>query len=264
MIACTLVLFAVALVGLIGANVSRYAYAWLLIVVTFGLVVLPSLDAPPLASVTAVYRVLEVTVGTVCAVGMALVLEPTPALPPAVERGWSGLLGPQLDVTLYAIRWAVAVAMLPWLWRLFGVTGMTQMAVTLVAVLATPVASDPRDTNRQILTKGLQRLVGCAAGGVAGLALLGLGIDSTVPWLLSLAVPVWLFAYVANGSHTATYVGTQAGVVLVMTLIQGHGPPTSLEPALDRLAGIFLGLLIVMAVVLLTTPPRRPATAPSA
>jgi uncharacterized membrane protein YccC len=139
---------------------------------------------------------------------------------------------------------------------------MTQMAVTVVVVLSAPAAADPRDTHRQILTKGMQRLLGCLIGGVAGLLLLGFGFDTMLPWLLALAVPVWFCAYVQNGNHAATYVGTQAGFVIIVTWIQGAGPPLSITPGLSRLVGIFCGLLILMLVVLVTHPPSpTPAAA---
>jgi uncharacterized membrane protein YccC len=261
MFACCLVIFAVATISIIGSNVSRYAYAWLLIIVTFGLVALPSLDAPAGAPALAVNRFLEVIVGSGTGVLVAMLLEPSPTMAAPVALGWSGLFGRKLYVTLHSMRWALAIALLPLLWRIFNLTGMSQSAVTLVAILATPVATDLHDTNRQLLVKGVQRLLGCAIGGVVGLALIGLGIDSLLPWLVSLAVPVWFCAYIQNGTHSATYVGAQAGFVLIVTLIQGHGPPISMTPGIDRLVGIFCGLFVLMMVVLVTSPPSsiRPA-----
>src|SRR5215217_5017813 len=57
------------------------------------------------------------------------------------------------------------------------------------------------------------------------------------------------------GRDPATYVGTQAGIVLIMTMVQGNGPPLTLAPGVERFVGIFFGLLIVMLVVLVTHPP---------
>ncbi|MFL5281706.1 MAG: hypothetical protein ACJ8AW_12125 [Rhodopila sp.] len=145
--------------------------------------------------------------------------------------------------------------MLPLIWRYFEVTDMTQMAVTVANVMSTPATADPGETHRQVLTKGLQRLLDCLIGGVFGVLLLGLGFNELLPWLLALAVPLWLCSYVQNGSHCATYVGAQAGIVLIVTMVQGSGPPLTLAPGVQRFVGIFLGLLIVMLVVLVTHPP---------
>jgi hypothetical protein len=48
--------------------------------------------------------------------------------------------------------------------------------------------------------------------------------------------------------------------VFITTLIQGWGPPSSILPGIERLAGITGGLLILLAVTLLTAPSRPAAT----
>jgi hypothetical protein len=50
------------------------------------------------------------------------------------------------------------------------------------------------------------------------------------------------------------YVGTQGAVVFIMTMVQGSGPPSSIIPGIERLAGITGGLLIVMTVSMLLAP----------
>ena len=140
---------------------------------------------------------------------------------------------------------------------------MTQMAITVVMVMSTPATPEPSETHKAVVIKGLQRLLGCLIGGTVRLLLLGFGFNSMIPWLLALAVPLWLCCYIQNGSHSATYVGTQAGFVLILTMVQGNGPPQTLTPGIERFAGIFFALLIVMLVVLLTVPPaiKQPAAA---
>jgi uncharacterized membrane protein YccC len=100
------------------------------------------------------------------------------------------------------------------------------MAITLSAVLTTPATAEI-DEHRQIIDRGLQRLLGCLMGGLLTLAVLGLGFGSLLQWLIALATGVWLFANVQHGSHDAAYAGTRASVVFMMTLAQGAGPPTA-------------------------------------
>ena len=50
------------------------------------------------------------------------------------------------------------------------------------------------------------------------------------------------------------YIGTQATVVFMMTLIQGSGPPSSIMPGIDRFVGITGGLAALLAVSLLLWP----------
>jgi len=253
--ACCLALFVVTIVGVIGFNVSRHGNAWLFMSITFGMVLLTSLPDPEEAFSVGVGRIIEVVIGTCIAIAIATLFAGKAASPGTPLRGWSDLLGGGLPITLHAIRSGVTVALIPFVWSTFVLPGVSQMAITLVALLATPVLTDPQETHRRIVGRGLQRLLGCFIGGVLALALLGLGFGSILPWLITLAAGVWLFAYVQHGSHDATYVGTQAGVVFITTLVQGSGPPESILPGIDRFAGMSLGLSMLFVTMFLIGPP---------
>jgi fucose permease len=56
---------------------------------------------------------------------------------------------------------------------------------------------------------------------------------------------------VQSGRHDVGGVGTQATVALILTLVQGFGPPTGLLSAVDRLAGMLgaLGLMLIAALL---------------
>jgi hypothetical protein len=81
---------------------------------------------------------------------------------------------------------------------------------------------------------------------------LSLSFESFLPWLAVLCAGVWIGAHVQNGTHGISYVGTQGTVVFIMTLSQGFGPPASILAGVERFAGITGGLLIVLAVSVLT------------
>jgi uncharacterized membrane protein YccC len=264
LVACCLVLFVVTLVGSIGFNVSRWGYAWLLVCVTFGMVLLSSLPNPVSAFTLGIDRIIEVVIGTGAAVAVAKVLiEEAPTEAPV--RGWSDLLGSDLPIVMHAIRAGVTVALIPVVWSTFDLPGASQMAITLVAVLATPVMTDLNATHRRVVERGLHRLLGCLMGGLLALALLGFGFSFVLPWLVALAGGVWLFAYIQHGPHDATYVGTQAGVVFITTLVQGSGPPESILPGIERFVGVSLGLLIlVLAIFLIGSPAPASGSAPTA
>jgi uncharacterized membrane protein YccC len=253
-VACCLALFVVTVVGILGFNVSRHSYGWLFAPITFGMVLLTCLTDPRAAFAIGVGRIIEVMVGTGAAILVATIVPDgvTVAAPPL--RGWSDLLGSGLPITMHAVRSGLTVGLMPIIWSTFALPGGTQMAITLVAVLATPVLADADETHRRIIGRGLQRLLGCALGGVLALALLGVGFDAFLPWLIALAAAVWLFAYVQHGDHEVTYVGTQAGVVFISTLVQGTGPPQSILPGIDRFTGMSLGLLVLFLAMLLIVP----------
>jgi uncharacterized membrane protein YccC len=185
-VACCLVLFVVTVVGSIGFNVSRWSYAWLFVCVTFGMVLLSSLSNPVSAFSLGIDRIIEVVVGTCAAMAVTKVfIEAAPTDAPV--RGWSDLLGSGLPIVIHAIRSGVTVALLPVAWSTFDLPGASQMAITLVAVLATPVMTDLRATHRRVVERGLHRLLGCLVGGLLALAFLGLSFSFVLPWLIALA-----------------------------------------------------------------------------
>ena len=80
--ACTLLIFTVCTVSIIGNNVSEYVYSWLLVGLTYVLVTLLSLDNPATAPNTAIIRVLEVVIGSTVAATVSYILNPASAAPP--------------------------------------------------------------------------------------------------------------------------------------------------------------------------------------
>jgi uncharacterized membrane protein YccC len=199
-----------------------------------------------------------VTIGTVAAILVSLVLSPRAEMPvPPAAPGWSDLFGAQWPSMQHALRAGFGVMLVPWVWSWLELPNLSQTAVTVAAVMAVQAVSEDEVTNRQkVATRATHRILGCLIGGLAGLALLALSFESFLPWLLALIVGVWIGAYVQNSTRGIGYVGTQGTVVFIMTLVQGWGPPSSIMPGIERFAGITGGLLIVLAVSVLTTPSR--------
>lgn len=84
---------------------------------------------------------------------------------------------------------------------------------------------------------------------------MALPLTAFLPWLAALWIGIWLFAWLQGSPTGASYVGTQAAVVFIMTLVQGNGPPSSIMPGLDRLVGILLGISILLLVTALLRAP---------
>jgi uncharacterized membrane protein YccC len=264
-VAGSLFIFCVGALGALGFMVSASGYAWLFAAITVNLVVLSSLQNPLLALHYAFYRTAEVLVGSIIALLVAFVLAPDSSAAQSPARGWSQLWERDWRYVQHAMRAGLTVMLLPWVWSWFVLPSLTQMAVTVAAIMAVPVlAADPLETGRQVAGHSLQRLLGCLLGGLAGLALLALSMTEFIPWILSLAAVVWIGCYLQTSQRGVGYVGTQATIVLIMTLVQGWGPPGSLLPGIDRFAGIMEGLAILMLVSLVTwTESARPSEAPT-
>jgi uncharacterized membrane protein YccC len=255
-VACCVALFIVSTIGIIALNVSPHGYAWLFFGVTFSLVLLMSLVDPLNAFNFAVYRTIEVVIGTIAAIIVATALAPEGSTDgAAVPPGWTDLLGARWPAVLHAVRGGIAVAVIPLLWSYFYLPGLSATATTVASVLAVPVLADhPLDSNRKMVEKATHRLFGCLVGGITALLLLTIPLADFLPWLVSLAAGTWLFAHIQSSSRGIGYLGTQAAVVFIMMLVQGDGPPASIMPALDRFAGITIGMTTLFVVCLLLEP----------
>src|SRR5262249_28046355 len=124
--------------------------------------------------------------------------------------------------------------------------------ISVGAVMAVPVLTGVTERDQAaVARRAVHRLTGCALGGGTGLLLLALPLtDEFLPWLLLLVAGAAVGIQIPCGRQGSGLVGTQATVALILTLVQGFGPPTSLVPAVDRLAGMLgaLGLMLIAAL----------------
>jgi uncharacterized membrane protein YccC len=261
-VALSLALFLGSTIGVLGLQVSRHGYAFMLGGVTLDMVLLASLGDPTSVLETACNRTAEVTIGTVSAVLISIVLSPAAETPAhAAAPGWSDLLGAQWGSTQQGLRAGLGVMLVPWVWNWLSLPNPSQTAITVAAVMAVPASTaDEVATRQQVTTRATHRIFGCLIGGVAGLAALALSLESFLPWLAVLCAGVWIGAHVQSGAHGIRYVGTQGAVVFMMTLVQGFGPPASIAAGVERFAGITGGLLIVLAVSVLTASVQQEPT----
>jgi uncharacterized membrane protein YccC len=256
MFACVLALLVISSIGILAVNVSAHGYAWLFFSVTFSLVLLMSLVDPVNAFSFAINRTIEVIIGATVAIVIAFAMVPEESVVDSpIPCGWTDLFGAQWPVVLHALRGGIAVAITPVMWSYFYLPGVTATATTMTSVLAVPVLSDnPIDSNHKMVQKAMHRLLGCFVGGVAGLILLAVPLTQLFPWLASLAVGTWLFAYLQGSTRGIGYVGTQAAVVFIITLVQGDGPPASIMPGINRFAGIAIGMVTLLVICALLQP----------
>jgi uncharacterized membrane protein YccC len=256
MFACVLALLIISAIGILAVNVSAHGYAWLFFSVTFSLVLLMSLVDPLNAFSFAINRTIEVVIGATVAIAIAFAMAPEESvLDYPAPRGWTDLFGAQWPVVLHALRGGIAVAVTPLMWSYFYLPGVSATATTMTAVLAVPVLSDnPMGSYRKMVEKAMHRLLGCFVGGIAGLILLAVPLTQLLPWLASLAAGTWLFAHLQGSTRGIGYVGTQAAVVFIITLVQGDGPPASILPGINRFAGITIGMVTLFVICVLLQP----------
>ena len=266
-VAGSLLVFAFATVGILGYQVSSHAFAWLFAGITVNLVVMSSLQDPTLAFHYAFYRTAEVAIGAAVALVIAFALAPDGGAAPPPPPGWRQLWTRDWPRVLHAMRCGLTVMLLPWVWSWFNQLSLTQMSVTVAVIMAVPVApGDPLESGRRVASQSLQRVMGCFIGGLAGLLLLALSFTEFLPWLLALTAVLWVGAYIQTSTRGVGYIGTQAALVLIMTLVQGWGPPDSILPGIARFAGMMagLGILMVVSLIFWPAPPKPAFPAPAA
>jgi len=253
-VAVSLVLFMASAIAVLGLQVSSHGYAFMLGGVTLDMVLLAALGDPASVLEIACNRTAEVTIGTATAVLVSILLSP-PAQQSAHQPkpGWSDLLGAQWPSVQHALRAGLGVMLVPWVWNFLELPNLSQTAITVAAVMAVQATSPDEVANRhQVIIRATHRILGCLVGGAAGLVLLSLSFESFLPWLAVLCAGVWIGAHVQSSSRGIGYVGTQGAVVFMMTLVQDFGPPAGILAGVERFAGITGGLLIVLAVSMLT------------
>ncbi|KTD25056.1 FUSC family protein [Legionella israelensis] len=92
------------------------------------------------------------------------------------------------------------------------------------------------------------RFIGCFIGGGIALTSLALVRMNLYDFIVILLFSVWLFSYFSFKYPQYAYIGLQANIALIITLAQGGGPPHTLAPPLERLAGIIMGIIASFAV----------------
>lgn len=262
-----LCLFIMAWAGLFGFAKSRHGYAWMIGAITGNLVMLMALDQPQTAFTIAVNRVADVTIGTAATLLVTFLL---PALPAAAGNTavsassalpllfWSRRHAREFErwlrdnwlVILHACRGGLTVMVLPLLLNWLAPLGSSTLAVTAVAVMAVPTTAVLEPDGRTVVQRAVHRLVGCALGALLGLLCLHWVGQNFLLWLLLLMAGVWLDSQIQSGTTGISYVGTQAALAFLLSMIQGQGPPISPTPGIDRFAGIMAGLSVLLIITM--------------
>ncbi|MEM5453314.1 FUSC family protein [Paraburkholderia phytofirmans] len=257
------------------ANGSKAAYAWILSGVTALMV---TYEAHKFATVraTAIFaalRVAEVAVGTLACLLVASVFHFGPkwyrknrtSLAASVARaaGDSGvpsaaILTPPLESArstrmLLCLQAALSITILASLTYVLHLPGFAQAMVTAIAVLIVPPGLAIDRTRQPVMEKMVQRVAGCLLAGAIGVALLPLMQGQAMLCMLALSIGVWAGCHVQTGREGASYVGRQFTIAFIMVFVQDHHWSADPLPALMRLSGILTGIVVLAAVMLVTS-----------
>ncbi len=236
-------LFVVMVVGTYLRFRSDYEYAWMLGTVSVLLLISVSFDAPETLYQAAHYRAYEIFCGVVSATLCPILLRPILRLsdqPVFAARLSTKLHGDHAEILRLSVIGGAGVLAIAILWSLFALPSLTQSMITAVLVLNRDIAASR--------TRSEFRIGGCLVGGAAGLVCIVFVGDSFAVWSIILLLGVAGFARLHLSEHRWAYVGTQGGIAFIMAMVSGNGPPDSVAPVFNRIAGITVGIGVMLAV----------------
>ena len=225
----------------------NHDYAVLLVGVTSLLVMFGSLSTPDAAFSIAVYRGLEIIVGVTAASLVDMLLAPDRGNP---RKGppMPGVFAKPVDMNqlVISITAGLAIASVPGIWNALELPGLDQTPITAFIIMIA-IQRDPRWV-------AATRAFGCLAGGAYGLLVLGIIDDSLFLWVGLLFLGLYVSGHILHRGGEASYVGHQAGVAIILAMAEGLAPSVDILPAIDRLVGIFGGIVLVAVFQNLLSP----------
>ena len=233
-------LFATVSYALYRSFTSAYPYAWLLGGITLGLILMDTMANASAGLHVAAYRAAEIIVGVASAFAVGVLLLPAASDP---EHDRALAVAPQVDHTV-AVRTALeagtGLCIVVGLYALFDLPGFSAAAVSLTRIV---------DPNPELgRHRGFLRLLGCGLGAGAGLMMVSASIDSLPLFLCVIFVWCTIFGYFFAGPPASAYAGMQAGYAFIVAFAPSMLPPDTLEPAIDRFAGIVLAFAVFWTI----------------
>ena len=118
-------------------------------------------------------------------------------------------------------------------------------------------------TLEESVHKALLRLTGATIGGALGLSTIIVLMPSMTQLsdlLLAIAAVTFIAGWVA-GAERIGYAGIQIGLAFYLAILQGYGPTLDMQTARDRVIGILIGNVVVLAIFKSVWPNSVPAPA---
>jgi uncharacterized membrane protein YccC len=121
-----------------------------------------------------------------------------------------------------------------------------------MAVMMIPIASLGADPLHPVSSKLALRFAGCGIGGLLAIAILLGSHHSAVLMTLAVCLGVLVGRHIENGNAATSYIGTQFVLAFLVVLVPDSYSDAVVDPGIDRLAGILLGIVILEPVLILS------------
>lgn len=230
---------------------ARHAYAWLFVGVTFEMILLDKIGKPDLPLMTfAVTRILEVVAGTAACIMVSALSTltarrywPAPATPLTVTVGW------HVGAARHAAQGGIALGLLPYL-SLLKVPELGQSSITVMAAMLIPVSVVGKSSLVPVSRRLLYRTLGCVTGAVLAAIFLFAAAGSATILVVGTCLGVTLGRHIENGRSSIAYCGTQFVLAVLVALVPDSYAHAMIDPALERLASVLIGLLVLEPILL--------------
>lgn len=231
--------------------VGRRTYAWLFTGLTFLMVVIDVVkpqDLPP--RTFAISRVLEVLMGTAASLAVSFASSKTlrrwvPGKPAGASKssGWTW----HADAAWHALQAGVAASLIPLLSRWVAIPILTQAGITVMAVMAVPLANISPARN-VVTTRIAHRFLGCSLGGLSAVAILAISHHNVALMTIGLCIGVAVGRHIENGSPSFGYVGVQFALAFLVVLVPDNYATASWTPGMERFTGIMVGFAVLALI----------------
>ncbi len=125
--------------------------------------------------------------------------------------------------------------------------GMIGVVSSYLVIMQDNVASS--------IDKAKQRFLGCLIGSIVGIISISYFTHAFLPMILTLAIVAFAFGYFIHGKPSYSYMALQGAVAFVIAVISTNNViTTSIDPSLERLAGIYLGVIVSLIISFLVWP----------
>ena len=131
----------------------------------------------------------------------------------------------------------------------YGVESLTDWSGIGTCLITVFVVSF--ESTGETVHKALLRMTGCLVGaglGIGTILLLMPHLTNLGDFLLAMAGPLLLAAWIKNGGERTNYIGQQIAIAYFACVISGYGPTLDMEGGRDRIVGILLGDITVYVV----------------
>jgi uncharacterized membrane protein YccC len=249
---------ALALVGVVSlyqALSGRCGYGWLLAGLSFAMVLVDGMsDASISVADFARSRLAEVGIGAgvsilvSAAAGMMMPLQANGATLADAVPG-APLTAPRAALW-HALQGALALALIPWVYAAWQPQELSQSSITILAVMMVPATAQV-DPARSVTLRVRHRLLGCVAGGALATMFLLLSHTSALGMLAAASLGVLIGRHIENGRLGLDYAGNQFALAFLVVLVADSYSPLQASSAVERLAGVLLGIALLEPVRLL-------------